>query len=310
MTAEQPLVHVIILTWNQKELTDACLASMRAVTYGNYRIVVVDNGSVDDSVDFLRAKYPEAIYLETGSNLGFSGGNNVGIKYALEDGAEWVYLLNNDTEVDPRFLDEVMTIAQTDSKIGIVGSTCFYFEPADIIWFAGAHADWLTGDMIDPRVGKTMPATLPVMEDVDETAGAGMLVRRAVIDQVGLLDPAFFIYFEETDWCQRTKRAGWRVVWAPLSKVWHKVSMTFGELSPEMTYLMTRNRWLFMRKNAPNFPLFAMHYFARFTKRALAFQRSGQAPLRRATFIAMFDAVRNNYGRGSFDRIRRLRQNG
>ena len=116
-------------------------------------------------------------------------------------------MLNNDTEVDPNFLDTIIASVESDPKIGMAGSTVFYFDSPDVIWFAGAHANWVSGDMVDPRVGKQLGTGLPRLEDVDEVAGAGMLVRRQVIEQVGMLDPRFFIYYEETDWCQRAKTA-------------------------------------------------------------------------------------------------------
>lgn len=305
MSSTDPLVFIVVLTWNQKELTDECLRSLSNVSYRNRRTVVVDNGSSDGSVEFLRQRHPEATFLSTGTNLGFSGGNNVGIDYALRNGAAYVFLLNNDTEVDPGFLSAAVDVAEHSRDIGIAGSTAFYANPADIVWFAGARANWLNGDMNDPRIGKRLPdiEKLPV-EDVDEVAGAAMLVRREVIEQVGMLDPSFFIYYEETDWCQRAKRGGWRVVWVPASRIWHKVSMTFGEQSPAMVYLMTRNRWLFMRKNAPHFVLFACHYLARFSKRAFDFQRNGQRQLRNATLMGMRDALLGRYGRGALDRLR------
>jgi len=302
-----PLVSVIILNWNQKELTDECLRSMAKVSYPAFKIVVVDNGSIDGSLEYLRGRHPGITYLANRDNLGFSGGNNVGIEYAVAEGCDYVYLLNNDTEVDPDFLDSMVSAMETDPRIGIAGSTVFYFDPPDIVWFAGAHANWLRGDMVDPRVGKHLGTKLPPLEDVDEVAGAGMLVRTRLIREIGMLDPTFFIYYEETDWCQRAKKSDWRVVWVPESKVWHKVSMTFGELSPVMTYLMTRNRWLFMKKHCPRFPLFAVHYFLRGAKRFCRFAIHGQPGLAKATYLGIWDAFLGRYGKGAMEKLRKSR---
>ena len=279
---------------------------MKNVKYPNFKTVLVDNGSVDNSVEYFRTKYPELICIANQENLGFSGGNNAGIEYALLQGCDYIYLLNNDTEVDPHFLNEIVDVVEKDYKIGIAGSTVFYFNPSDIIWYAGGHVNWLSGDMVDPRVGKQFDSSLLTIEDVDEVAGAGMLIRSKALQRVGLLDPRFFIYFEETDLCQRVKRDKWRIVWVPNSKIWHKVSMTFGELSPVMIYLMTRNRWLFMRKNCPRFILFAFHFIFRSIKYFVQYRRQKNIKLQKAIFLGVRDALLNRYGKGEMERLRTL----
>lgn len=300
----KPSVYVVVLNWNQKDLTDECLASLAKATYPAFRIVVVDNGSEDGSVEYLRQRHPGVTYIANRENLGFSGGNNVGIEHAMAEGCDYVYLLNNDTEVSPDFLYPVVSTMESDPKIGIAGSTVFYFNPPDIIWFTGAHANWLRGDMVDPRVGKRLDKESARLEDVDEVAGAGMMVRRKVIEHVGMLDSTFFIYFEETDWCQRAKKGDWRVVWVPESQIWHKVSMTFGEVSPVMTYLMTRNRWLFMRKHCPRFSFFALHYFLRGAKWYCRHLWGGQPVLAKAVLWGLRDALLSRYGKGAMEELR------
>jgi len=299
-----PSVCIVIVNWNQKGLTEECLKSLKNITYARAKTVVVDNGSTDGSIEYLRERYPEIKYISNAENLGFSGGNNVGIEYAVAEGFDYIYLLNNDTEVDSNFLTDIITATQKDPKIGIAGSTVFYFSSPDTVWYAGGHANWISGDMLDPRVGKQLTVDELPLEDVDEVAGAGMLIKRQVIEDVGVLDPSFFIYFEETDWCQRAKKYGWRVVWVPESKVWHKVSMTFGELSPVMIYLMTRNRWLFMWKHSPYFILFMAHYFLRSAKNYLVFWRQKQPKLQRALVWGVRDALLGRYGKGEMESLR------
>lgn len=300
-----PLVYIIIVNWNQKELTDECLKSLSKVNYGSYKIVLVDNGSEDGSGEYLRKVHPEVKCIMNKENLGFSGGNNVGINYAISKGCDYVYLLNNDTEVDPDFLSEIVEVVENDPTIGIAGSTVFYYKPSDIIWYAGGHANWISGDMVDPRVGQKLKTGKLEIEDVDEVAGAGMLIRSKSIEKVGVLNTKFFIYFEETDWCQRVKKAGWRVVWAPKSKIWHKVSMAFGELSPVMIYLMTRNRWLFMRMHSPYFALFIIHYILRSLKYFLRYWRKKQSNYKLAIYLGVKDALLNRYGKGELERLRK-----
>jgi len=297
-------VYIIILNWNQKDLTLECLRSLEKVIYTNYKIILVDNGSVDGSVQQIQTEYPNLCILKNKDNLGFSGGNNVGIQYALDNKCDYIYLLNNDTEVEPSFLDEVVNVLDNDQSIGIAGSTVFYFEPSDIVWYAGGHANWISGDMLDPRVGKKIDLENCKIEDVDEVAGAGMLVRKEALKEVGLLNEDFFIYFEETDLCQRIKKNGQRVVWAPKSLVWHKVSSSFGEESPVMIYLMTRNRWLFMRTHSPRFKTFILHYFLRTTRDFIRYIFQSKFKLGLAIVFGIRDVILSRYGKGELDRLR------
>ena len=265
---------------------------------------MVDNASEDGSANLISLKYPELLLFKNEENLGFSGGNNIGIDYAVEEGSDYVYLLNNDTEVDPDFLNEIVEVAEKDKNIGVAGSTAYYFEPSDIVWYSGGHANWTSGDMLDPRVGKKINTDLCSIEDVDEVAGAGMLIRASSIKKVGTLNADFFIYFEETDLCQRIKKLGERVVWVPKSIIWHKVSMAFGEESPVMIYLMTRNRWLFMSLNAPNFLLFSIHFFLRSTRNYFRYIMKNKPKLANALLTGIKDAISKNYGKGQIEKFR------
>ena len=299
-----PRVSIIIVNWNQKELTIECLESLKKVNFKNFNIVLVDNGSEDDSVEHIKKNYSHVTVLENKNNLGFSGGNNTGIEYAISKGYDYVYLLNNDTEVHSEFLTEIVSELEKDKTIGIGGSTVYYFKPNDVIWYSGGHADWVSGDMIDPRAGKKIDIDKQKIEDVDEVAGAGMLIRCDSLKKVGKLHEDFFIYFEETDLCQRIIKNNERVVWVPKSIVWHKVSMTFGEESPVMIYLMTRNRWLFMRRHCPSFYKFFIIYFLRFFRNYIRYKIHFQSDLSNALFLGVRDAIFSNYGKGQIEHLR------
>lgn len=242
-----PLVMIIVLNWNGQHYTLDCLESLQQLSYPNFEVLVVDNGSSDDSAAVIRARFPQHALIETGANLGFAGGNNVGLRYALEQGADYVLLLNNDTVVAPDFVDCLVQAVEPDSSIGIAGPTIYYHEQADLIWSAGGVVDWRNGqtcmrDLNTPDTGQ-LGAT---PRAADFVTGCALLARRAIIEQVGLLDERFFVYYEEAEWCARAQRAGFRVVHVPRSKIWHKIPLDARDSSPAVHYYMTRNRLLFL----------------------------------------------------------------
>ena len=246
----KPLVYVIVLNWNAWEDTIECLSSLQKLDYPNYVTVVVDNGSTDGSEDRIREAHPSITILQTGENLGFAGGNNVGIRYALERGAEYVWLLNNDTVVDPKALGSLVEEALSNTCIGVVGSKIYYYEPPDTIWFAGGTLNPLTGRTAHPGAGERDVGQYDSPRDVDYIAGCSLLARKEMVNRIGLLDPNFFIYFEDLDWATRAKRDGWRVRYQPESKVWHKESQAFGGAhSPGFCFYFSRSSMLYARKH-------------------------------------------------------------
>lgn len=242
-----PLVGVIVLNYNGCRDTLACLRSLEQVQYPNMRIVVVDNNSTDDSVGALRATYPDLTLIETGANLGFAAGNNVGIRYALNLGAEYLLLLNNDTEVAPDFLDALVRTGVDDPTVGVVGPKIYYYDHPQMIWSVGGTIDW--------QRGRTSMRGLDLVDDgqfdqpveVDFVTGCALFVRRAAVEAAGLMDERFGMYYEETEWCVRIARAGWRILYVPTSHLWHKIQPVRQDQSPRITYYMTRNRLLFLR---------------------------------------------------------------
>ena len=243
-----PQVTIIVLNWNGLNDTVQCLESLSRLDHPFYEIVVVDNDSTDGSVPAIRARYPDVVIIETGENLGYTGGNNVGIRYALGRGADYVLLLNNDTVVDPAFLHILVDAAETESAVGIAGPTIYYYERPDVIWSVGGAIDWRRGstrmmglDERDEGQFGQVPRT------VDFVTGCALLVKRAVLAQVGLLDERFFTYYEETEWCMRVARAGFKILHVPQAKIWHKISPIAREASSQVHYYMTRNRLLFLK---------------------------------------------------------------
>jgi GT2 family glycosyltransferase len=239
-------VAIIVLNWRQVEDTLACLQSLRALDYPCYDVIVVDNGSADDSAKRIRECFADVILIENSTNLGFAGGNNVGIQHALRNGAEFVMLLNSDTEVTPGLLSGLVAAAEADSRIGMLGPKILYHDQANIIWSAGGTLSRY-GEPGHRRVNEPDECVVEAVQDVDYVTGCAILVKSTVIQRIGLLDERFFIYFEEAEWCTRAKRAGFRVVYVPQASMWHKIRMDARNHSRRYLYLMARNRLLYLR---------------------------------------------------------------
>jgi GT2 family glycosyltransferase len=240
-----PRVAIIVLTWDGRELTLDCLASLNGLDYPNHRIIVVDNGSHDGTVEAVRRQYPSVTVIHNGENLGFAEGNNVGIHQALAQGFDYVLLLNNDTVVDPQMLQALVGVAESEGQIGIVGPVIYYHDEPEVVWSAGNAVDWRAVTLRRLHAD-TRDSHPDVPYDVDYVTGCALCIKREVAEQIGLLDPRYFIYFEETDWCFRARAHGYKVVVAPQARLWHKVSATMRQDSPTTTYYMTRNAFLFL----------------------------------------------------------------
>jgi GT2 family glycosyltransferase len=245
-------VAVVVLSWNGRDDTLACLRSLRAVDYEPLDIVVVDNDSTDGSAEAVRAEFPEVELLRCDENLGFAEGNDIGIHLALERGAEYVLLLNNDVEVEPGFLRPLVEEADRRQDVGAVCPKILFFESRDRIWFAGAS--------LDPRRGYGRHVRYRELDDPGETqvtetdraCGAAMLVSRRVLEQVGELDRELFIYVEDADWSLRARAAGLRHYVVPQSRIYHKVSAgSGGENMPMALYYMTRKMLVVCERQAP-----------------------------------------------------------
>jgi hypothetical protein len=213
------------------------------------QVIVADNGSTDGTQAAVRAQFPEVMLVENGRNLGYAEGNNAGIRLALDLGADYVMLLNNDTEVDPAMVRELVAAGEVHPDVGVLGPIIYYYADRRRIWCAGARVEWgiaeailLRKDEIDAD-GRSEPVEVPFI------SGCALCAKRRAIEQVGLIDPRFFIYYEELDWCERMRRAGFGLLLVPSAKVWHKISQAFSQASPTTTYYMTRNRLLFLHKN-------------------------------------------------------------
>lgn len=312
MRAKRPHVAIVILNWNRWRDTIECLESLYQIDYPNYLVIIVDNGSQDESLRMLR-KYAQGItrktscFCEHGAsdnskmlieckkdsvslnsitdkswldapsskkiliiknerNEGFAEGSNLGLRVALTGEPDYVLLLNNDTLVDKRFLSELVEVAENNQKVGFVGPKVYYSSyngRTDVINFAGGKLDVLRGrprhigsDEID--VGQYDEITT-----VDYVEGSCMLVRKDVIEEVGMLNPLYVSYWEDVDWCMRAKKRGYKSFFAANAKIWHKISSS--EVGKAKQYYVARNRFWFLRENASRGQYLAyMLYFLAF----------------------------------------------
>lgn len=225
-----PKVSIIILNWNGVDDTIDCIESMKKVTYQNYNIVVLDNGSSGKDAETLKEKYGDSIHLLISKkNLGFPVGCNTSIKYAFEQGATYVLLLNNDVIVDPDFLTQLVNISESDSNIGIVGSKIYYYAFPNRIQAVGGTINWFTG-YINVYGEEEDKGQFDQIAERDFVWGTSLLLKKAVVEKIGYIDPYFFFGVEEYDYCTRAKRAGFKIVYAPKSKVWHKFGASRAKL--------------------------------------------------------------------------------
>ena len=223
-----PHVSIIVLNWNGRADTVECIESINKVTYPNYSIIVVDNGSTDNSENTLRQRYPEIKIIQTGRNLGFAGGMNAGLRHALATGSDFMLLLNNDTIIDREAVVEMAQAASSCPNFGMLSSKLYYYDRPDILWYAGATFNPLLGWGRHRGFNERDVGQYDVMEETGRPCGCAMMVTREFCKRAGLLNEDFFCYGEEVDWCLRGKKAGFKIMYVPSSKVWHKISSSTG----------------------------------------------------------------------------------
>ncbi len=239
MKVDKPHIVVAILNWNGKKDTLECLASVRQINYPHFQIVVVDNGSTDDSVAYIRREFPSITILQAKENLGYAGGNNLAIHYALSQGAEAVFLLNNDTIVDPDVLQHFASLMTKKPQAGIYGAhLLLYHDRQKVDHFGGV---W--------NQKKGQFDLVRDFSDLDYACGAALLIKKEVFEAVGFLEPRFFLFWEESDFCFRAKKKGFVPISCPDAKVWHKVSSSFSGGKPHISYYWWRNRLLWVERN-------------------------------------------------------------
>ncbi len=247
---EIPKIAIIILNWNGKKDTLACLHSLSYLTYPNFETLLIDNGSTDDSVLAIRQQFPDLCIIETGSNLGFAEGNNVGIKKALEQKADLFFLLNNDTIVSDDILERFVETYHDFPQAGVLGAKIFLFEEKSTLDHLGGNWDQKTGTFTFVGLRQKEDGILwQHPQEIDYVCGAGLMIKRSVIEKIGFFEKRYFLIWEESDFCFRAKKAGFQIITCPQAHLWHKVSASFVGGKPHSTYFWWRNRLLWIERN-------------------------------------------------------------
>jgi len=242
-------VSIITVNYKQPALTADFLRSIVAhAADAALEVIVVDNGSPVDNRDFFQTVYPEVIYVPSAANLGFAGGNNLGVRHAKGD---YLLFLNNDTEITAGLVPTMCSELERHPEIGLLSPLILYYEDKRKIQYAGfTSMNYLTGR--NSSIGFLTDDNGQYSHITAETGychGAAMMCRRSDLERVGLMEEHFFLYYEELDWCEKFKRAGLKTGFTGKAAIYHKESMSVGKESPLKTYFMVRNRWLFIRRN-------------------------------------------------------------
>ena len=244
---QQPLVSIITVNYNQSEVTCQLISSLQKITYKNIEIIVVDNGSPNDNPELIKTSFPEVVFIKSDDNLGFAGGNNLGIKEAK---GEYLLFLNNDTEVPGNFIEPLIEFLSTSTSAGIASPQIQYFYHPGMIQYAG-YSPMSKYSIRNSGIGyKEMNrGQYNTVTETNYAHGAAMLVPRKVIDEVGMMPEIYFLYYEEYDWCEMIKQKGYKIYYIPQSLVLHKESVSTQSDSPLKTYYLFRNRILWARRN-------------------------------------------------------------
>jgi GT2 family glycosyltransferase len=245
-----PFVYVITLTWNQRADTLDCLESLSQMTYSNYRLLLVDNASEDGTVEVVKECFPQVEVIVNPENLGFPGGFNVGLQRALDRGADYAFMINNDTFVAPDILSELVAHAGAPD-VGMVAPKIYYADEPNRVWTVGGMRHPLTWEMTDIGEKQLDRGQWEDVIERDYLIGCALLIKCSLLERVGLFDTGYCpIYYEDADLSVRARRAGYRLLTVPSARMWHKVSASGGgNDSPRVRYLMARNSVRFFRKH-------------------------------------------------------------
>ncbi len=294
-------VVTVILNWNGWNDTKECLESLGKIRQENFdhEILVIDNHSQDESVREIKKYFPNQKVISNSENLGFAGGNNVGLKYAIKNGADYVFILNNDTTLDENCIEELLKIAK-EKQIGAVGPK-IYFSPGreyhdsytkeergKVIWFAGGVFDWNNIIGSHRGVDQVDRGQFDDESDCDFLTGCAMLIKTEVLRKTGIFDENYFLYLEDADLSERIKRVGFKLKFAPKAIVWHKNAASQGKTGSKLQdYYIIRNRMYFAQK------------FARIRTK-LAIYREGTKLLLTSRRRGVIDFIFGRMGKGSW----------
>ena len=304
-----PKVVFIILNWNNWKDTVECLESVSCVDYPNFDVVVVDNGSNNDSVNQIKKIFDSVTLIEINENLGFAGGCNVGMKYAVKKGDDIIFLLNSDTIIEKDALNILVEVAEKHPKVGLLSPKIYFYnrDPENRkIWFGGSKLNSLLGRTVMLGYGKVDRGQYDKEKLVDFISGCAMVIKAEVFNKIGFFDTDYFNIFEDADYCVRAKNAGYDCIYVPKAVVHHKESMSIGSIySPLSVYFQIRNRLLFIKKNVKKkwLPFSVIAVLLSFFKRIFQLILKRKLLSLRAFKFAIYDFFTLNFNKGSLSQL-------
>lgn len=243
------MVYIVVLSWNYQAYTLGCLESIARLRGPEFHVLLVDNASTDGTVEAVRQAFPQVEIQVNDEDLGFARGMNVGMELALQRGAEYVLIVSNDTVLDEGALEGLVAAAESAPDVGIV-SPLIYYPGRELVWYASGYRRRFWPGLRMEGFGVRDRPRYHVRREVDYVTGCVLLLRSAMLAEVGFFDPAFFMYHEDLDLCERARRAGWRILVAPEAIVEHLGSASYGEFSP--------TKWTFWGRYTV--PFYQRHY--------------------------------------------------
>lgn len=300
-------VFTIVLNWNREQDTIECLESLLEVNTKNidHTIVIVDNGSLQKSVDSIKSfiENTSIQLIETGKNLGFVEGNNVGIRHALKKKADWIMVINNDTSVDKELLQHLLNCGSSDEKVAIVSPKIYFAkgfefhkdkykknELGKVLWYTGGEIDWNNVYGTNRGVDEVDHGQYDVSEEIDFATGACMFIRAKALVKDELFNPLYFMYMEDMEFSLKLKKRGYKIIYEPRAVLWHKTAQSSGIGSNLNDYFITRNRMLFGMSHAPLRAKVAL------VRESIRFMRTKNKWVRQA----IIDFALGKFGKGSF----------
>ena len=255
----QKKVAVILVNWNGFTLSADCICSLQQMAYNNYDIIVVDNGSEDGSVKKLKDRFSHIIILESETNLGFTGGNNLGIQYAINHGYEYVLLLNNDTFVKEDFLEILVSYMDKHTDTGVIQPKILYHHNRSLLWNGGSYFNPWLGNTFEANTRSSVKQTKQKVKKVDWVSGCAFFTRVSILNESGLLAENMFMYYEDVDLSFRIRQNGRTCIYYPDSVIYHIAGMATksnikskeGFINPLIHYYSTRNRIWLIKKYTP-----------------------------------------------------------
>jgi GT2 family glycosyltransferase len=309
-----PLVCIILLNYNGAKDTLECLKSIQKITYPNYKVIIVDNYSEDlseeiiikwlknnkENYDYLNLTKGDNLvskslykytFIQSGENRGFGAGNNIGIKYAINNYTDYVLILNNDTIVDPQFIEPMVKMSDIDKSIGIVSGKIYYYDKPNVLWFNGGKFNNITGKISHYDYNKLDNEI--EHKDISFISGCMWLIPKSIFDIVGLIDEDFFMYYEDVAYCHRLKRHNYKLAIAPESKIFHKVNLENElEFNKFNVYWRTRSSILFLKKIRPNILFATFFIYNNIIKIMIRLFSSGKFFLIKQQFNAICNSYR------------------